>query len=308
VPIGGTVQVTAMYTDDTPTGSGSAVLTASPAVGSFTSASVSPNNGETVTPAGATVTVTEDADTVAASKTVVATFQCSIPGATTFNIAHGGTISPQSVTLICGDGSNLYNYNYYGGYPYGTGAYPYTQYPYNNTTTYTTAMGLTVTASPASVSCTSPSSISVLVKDQLGNIAPNGTSVTVSASTGTVNPNVISTSGGYATTTFIAPDNSNGTATVTATSGTGTGYATVAFSCTSPSAVTVPATTYQPPVAPPSYYPSGPVTIAPPNTGDAGLAQSSNSTTTTGIALVAMSVVGLAGAGVWTLRHQRTER
>jgi hypothetical protein len=80
-----------------------------------------------------------------------------------------------------------------------------------------------------------------------------------------VSPNVVSTAGGYATTTFAAPASSNGTATVTATSGTGTGYATVAFTCTS-----APTTA---PVYPPAAYPVSPSVITPPNTGDAGLVQ-----------------------------------
>jgi hypothetical protein len=107
------------------------------------------------------------------------------------------------------------------------------------------------------------------VKDANGNLAPNGTSVTVSASSGTISPNVVSTSGGYATTTFTAPNNSNGTATVTASSGQGTGYATVAFSCTA-AVTTAPAAPVFPsaPVSPPAI---GPSFIIPPNTGDAGL-------------------------------------
>jgi hypothetical protein len=108
------------------------------------------------------------------------------------------------------------------------------------------------------------------VKDANGNLAPNGTSVTVSASSGTISPNVVSTSGGYATTTFTAPNNSNGTATVTASSGQGTGYATVAFSCTTTTTTTSSAAPVFPsaPVSPPAI---GPSFIIPPNTGDAGL-------------------------------------
>jgi hypothetical protein len=109
------------------------------------------------------------------------------------------------------------------------------------------------------------------VKDANGNLAPNGTSVTVSASSGTISPNVVSTSGGYATTTFTAPNNANGTATVTASSGQGTGFATVAFSCTATTTTTSPAAPVFPsaPVSPPAI---GPSFILPPNTGDAGLA------------------------------------
>jgi len=309
VPMNGSTVVQAIYTDDTPTGSGNAVLSATVPIGTFLAgANVSVNNGEVVTVAGSTVTVTEDADTLAASKTLTATFQCTQPGLTTFTISHGGTTSPQSVSLICGD--NLAGqYPFYPGYPtygYGTGGY-YPGFP-TNTTTYNTAQGVTVSASPASTTCTSPSTISVTVKDINGNLAPNGTSVTVSASTGTVSPNVVSTSGGYATTTFVAPGNANGTATVTATSGTGTGYATVAFSCTGATTSTAPATTapvYAPPAAYPTY--TGPAVISPPNTGDAGLASTASTGTTAGIALVALSVIGLS-AGAYSLRRQRNER
>jgi len=262
-----------MYTDDTPAGSTSAVLSASPAIGSFLAgALVTPSNGEVVTVSGASVTVSEDGDTIASSKSVIATFQCTQPGITRFTISHGGIVSPLSVSLVCGDvyGSQFPYYPYNPGYP--TSGYP-SGYPGSLPIypAYNTAAAVTVSASPASTVCTSPSSISVTVKDATGNIAPDGTSVTVSASTGTVSPNVVSTAGGYATTTFAAPANSNGTATVTASSGTGTGYATVAFTCTTAAAAPVsPAS----PVYPPAVaYPIGPSIITPPNTGDAGLVQ-----------------------------------
>jgi hypothetical protein len=302
IPIGGSTVVTGMYTDDTPAGSGSAVLTGTPAIGTFLAgASVTPTNGETVTPSGATVTVTEDADTLATAKTVSATFQCTTPGLATFTIAHGSQTSSQSVTLLCGDYGGQYGGypgGYYGGYP---GAYN-PQYP-SGYPTYTTASNLTVSASPASTTCASTSSISIAVKDAAGNMAPDGTSVTVSASTGTISPNVVSTSGGNASTTFSAPGSSNGTATVTATSGQGTGYATVAFSCTGGS--TSPAS----PVYPPTDYPiyTGPAVIMPPNTGDAGLADNARTSSYAGLALVTLSVIGV-GAGAYSLRHQRIER
>jgi len=268
LPLNGTTVVTGMYTDDTPAGSGNAVLSASPATGSFLAgALVTPANGEVVTVSGATVTVTEDADTLATPKSVIATFQCTIPGLTTFTISHGGVTSAQSVTLLCGDVYGTQFPGYYPGAGYPTGGYPGYQPVLPG---YSTAAAVTVSASPASTTCTSPSSISVTVKDVNGNLAPNGTSVTVSASTGTVSPNVMTTTGGYATTTFAAPASSNGTATVTATSGTGTGYATVAFTCTS----AAPSTSTTSPVYPPAVsYPVGPSVITPPNTGDAGLVE-----------------------------------
>jgi len=272
VALNGTTVVTGMYTDDTPAGSGAATLSANPVIGTFLSgATVTPAAGdgvETVTVSGATVTVTEDADTLATVKTITATFQCTVAGATTFTISHGGTTSPQSVTLICGNYNGQYpGYPGYGyGYPGYTGGYPNSGYYPGTYPTYGTAAAVTVSASPASTTCSNPASISVTVKDANGNIAPDGTSVTVSASSGTVSPNVVSTAGGYATTTFAAPGNSNGTATVTATSGTGTGYATVAFTCTG-------ASTTSPVYPPAAAYPIGPSVILPPNTGDAGLVQ-----------------------------------
>lgn len=301
VPLNGTTVVTAIYTDDTPAGSGSAVLTASPAIGTFLAGgTVIPANGETITPSGATLTVSEDADTLAAQKTVSATFQCTTPGLATFTIAHGGVTSTPSVSLIC-DGVGAGYSGYGGGYPY-YGGYPgYNGYNNGYPSNYTTATNVVVSASPASTTCSSPSSISVTVKDANGNIAPDGTSVTVSASTGTISPNVVSTSGGYATTSFAAPANSNGTATVTATSGQGTGYATVAFTCTGAS--TAPASPVYPPTYP-SY--TGPAVIQPPNTGDAGLAGNSRNSYA-GLALVTLSVIGF-GAGAYSLRRQRTER
>jgi len=300
--LNGSTVITGMYTDDTPAGSGSAVLAVSPAIGTFLSgATVTPANGEIVTVSGATITVTEDADTLATPKTVIGTFQCTIPGVATATISHGGVTSPQSVTLICAGGGFIPGgYGFFGGFPYSQ--YPTSVYP----TTYSAATNVTVSASPASTTCTSPSSISVTVKDANGNLAPNGTSVTVSASTGTVSPNVVSTSGGYATTTFTAPNNSNGTATVTASSGQGTGYATVSFSCTSAAPITsAPAAPVFPPAVQPTF--AGPSIILPPNTGDAGLAAQGHTTSYAGLALVTLTVIGL-GAGVYSLRRQRIER
>jgi hypothetical protein len=309
IPLNTSTVVTAMYVDDTPAGSGSAVLSSTAAIGTFAAgATVTPAAGdgvEVVTVSGNTVSVTEDLDTLATNKTITATFLCTIPGATTFTITHGGITSTPSVILYCGDPSQVGGYQ--GGYyPGGYGAgypgagYPNTQYPL-----YGTTSAVTVSASPSTTQCTDPATISISVRDAAGNMAPNGTSVTVSASTGTVSPNVASTSGGMATATFTAPANSNGVATVTATSGTGTGYATVSFSCTSAS-TTAPAS---PVYLPPNYssYPQGPVSIMPPNTGDAGLAQNASSTTTAGYALVALSVIGLTAGGL-TLARQRAER
>jgi len=306
VVVGGSTVVQAIYTDDTPAGSGSAVLTVSPLIGTFTGATVTPaaNDGfETVGVLPATVTVTEDGNTLADVKTIAATFQCQTPGAATFTISHGAPpASPQSVVLYCGASGQ---YPGYGGYPQ-YGGYPgggYPQYPNGTIPTYGTATSVTVSASPASTTCTSPSNISVTLKDANGNIAPDGTSVTVSASTGTISPNVVSTSGGYATTTFTAPGNANGTATVTATSGQGTGFATVSFTCTG--VTTSPASPVYPPAAYPPY--AGPSVILPPNTGDAGLADNARSSTYAGLALVTLSVIGL-GAGAYSLRHQHIER
>jgi len=299
VPLNGTTVVTAMYNDDLPTGGLTATLTASPAIGTFLNgATVTPAAGdgaEVLTVSGATVSVTDDLDTVATVKTIVATFQCTTPGLTSFTITHS-TASAQSVALLCGSvyGSQYPSYpGYYPGYQ--SGGYQPGVLP-----AYGTAAAVTVSASPASTTCSSPSSISVTVKDVNGNIAPDGTSVTVSASTGTISPNVVSTSGGYATTTFSAPASSNGTATVTATSGTGTGYATVAFTCSS-SSTTAPA------YVPPAAYPQYPSVILPPNTGDAGLAANASNNTTAGIVLVALSVIGLS-AGGYSLLRQRNER
>jgi len=305
-----TTGITAIYNDDTLAGSGSAVLAVSPAIGTFLAGgTVTPANGEVVTVSGATVTVTEDADTLPMTKQINAVFQCTIPGIATATLTHGtggGQTSPQSVTIICAGGG------FNPGTPYGFfGGFPYAQYPGYPTNTYptsfSTATNVTVSASPASTTCTSPSTISVTLKDANGILSPDGTSVTVSASTGTVSPNVVSTIGGYATTTFMAPNNSNGTATVTASSGQGTGYATVSFSCTG--AITTVPSAPAAPVFPPAVQPTfgGTSVILPPNTGDAGLAAQGHTTSYAGLALVTLSVIGL-GAGVYSLRHQRIER
>jgi len=143
VALNGTTVVTGMYTDDTPVGSGSAVLSGSPAIGNFLAgATVTPANGEVVTVAGATVTVSEDADTLPIVKTITATFQCTTPGIATFMLSHGGTTSPQSVTLICGNYAAFNpGYPIYGGYP------TYNPYPTNAYPTYSAATNVTVSAS-----------------------------------------------------------------------------------------------------------------------------------------------------------------
>jgi hypothetical protein len=309
VPINGTTVVTGVYTDDTPAGSGSAVLSANATIGVFIAgATVSPAAGdgtEIVSVSGSTITVTEDLDTLANQKTIVGTFQCLQAGVATFTLSHGGTTSPASVQLICGNG--VQNPGYPGYYP----SYPYGQYPYGGTgypTYNTTVSTVSVTASPASTTCASPSTISITVTDSTGAVMANGASVTVSASAGTVSSNVVSTSNGIATTVWTAPSNSNGVATLTATSGTATGNATISFSCTGAATTTAPSQpVYVPPTDP--YYPQavGPVSIMPPNTGDAGLVGGST-TSNAGMALVAISVIGALTAGGLTLRHQRIER
>ena len=312
VPINGTTTVTAQYNDDSPVGSGNAVLAASGALGTFLAgATVAPSEGETVTVSGTTVTVAEDADTIPEGKTITATFQCLVPGAVTFTLSHGGTTSGVSVVLICGqDFSFQQPFFPFTGFPFQQfpfQQFPTTQFPTVQFPNVATAAAVTVTASPTTLSCAGNSSISVAVRDTFGAPAANGTSVTISASTGAVAPNVVSTSGGVATTTYTAPSNSNGTATITATSGTGTGFATVTFSCAQEAVVSQPS--QQVIVPPPSVVPSLPVVsvISPPRTGDAGLLGQEQSASTLGAGLVVLSVIGLT-AGALTLRRQRTSR
>jgi hypothetical protein len=267
----GTYTITASYTDDTPAGSSSAVLSAIGGVGNFVTgtATVTPQADEVVSVSGSTVTVTEDSDTIPQTKTITATFQCVAVGTVTFTIAHGNSTSATSTVMTC----NNYGYpgypnyptypgytnGYYGGY----GSFNPLAPIYNPSTGVATQIG--VSASPASLSCGSASTVAITVRDASGNPVPDGTAVTLSASMGTIAPTTGNTSAGAISGVFTSPS-SNGTAVITAASGTASGQATVTVAC---GVASIPSA---PPSAPVYAPPALGTAIYPPNTGDAGLA------------------------------------
>jgi hypothetical protein len=300
----GLYTLTGVYTDDTPSGAGSATLQASG--GNFVtgSAVLSPLDGETVTVSGASITVTEDVDTVAETKTITASFQCTTIGTVTFTLSHGGTTSTTSAVMTCNPYNGGYpGYPQYPGYPGGPGypGYPQQQPIFNPGTI--SALG--VTASPASVTCGQAASVAVSIKDTSGNNVPDGTPVTLSTTQGTITPNTSTTSGGSAAGTFTSAA-SSGTAVITATAGGTSGQATVSVTCgsnvTSPSA---------PPSSPPPVFVPGPGTsILPPNTGDAGLLDRNASTSTrvaTAVAAALSVLIGGALVAGWTIRRERNQ-
>jgi hypothetical protein len=301
--------ITASYTDDTPAGSGTAVLSAIGGVGTFvtTGATVSPQADEVVSASGSTITVTEDSDTIPQTKTITANFQCLAVGTVTFTISHGGTTSATSSVMTCSY-SGAYTPPYTGypsgyGYPggYGYGSFNPLAPIYNNVVP-ATATQIGVSASPAAVSCGSAATVAVTVHDANGNPVPDGTAVTLTSSMGTIAPTTGNTAGGSMSGVFTSPG-SNGTAVITVSSGSASGQATVTVNC-SGAVVGSAQTSAPPPVyAPP---PSGAI-IYPPNTGDAGLAgQSSGSSRLPAALAVALMVVvgGSLAAGLSNRRAQ----
>ena len=292
----GIFQVIASYTDDSPVGITQHVLSASGGGIFVAPASVSPNAGEIVTISGTTVTVTDDADTIPQTKTITANFQCTSVTQVTFTLT-SNTSSSSSIVLTCSYVNNYPTYPTYPGYP------TYPVYPTNPGYPSYGVMSLGVSASPASLSCGSASTIAVSVRDGNGNPAPDGTAVSLSASMGTVSPTTGTTYGGSISGVFTLPS-SNGPAVITASSGSASGQATVSVSCASTASVP-PSTSAPPPVyAPPPVFGTA---IYPPNTGDAGLASTSGSSTRLPAAL-AVALTVLAGGALVGARFYRRER
>jgi len=298
--------VTASYSDDTPPGSGSAVLTAAGA-GQFATggASVIPASGEVVTVTANTVTVTEDIDTVATVKTITANFICTATGSVTFTLSHGGSASTTSNVMTC---TITGSYPLYPQYPTTGYGYPSTFNPLAPIYNASVATQLGVSASPASINCGSASSISVVVRDANGNPVPDGTTVSLSASMGTLAPTSGATyGGGYMTSTYTSPA-SGGSAVITASSGSASGQATVSVTCGS--AATQPSA--PPPYSPPPVYPVSPGTvILPPNTGDAGLVGTTHGASSALPAAFAAALAVLVGGGLlagWSYRRENQAR
>jgi hypothetical protein len=303
----GLYTITASYSDDTPVGSSSAVLTAIGAGQFITgSASVIPMSDEAITVSANTVTVSEDSDTVAQVKTITVSFQCTATGTVSFTLTHGGTASTTSTVMTCSFNGSYTGYPPYTGYPGSGGGYGYpgTFNPLAPIYSASVATQLGVSASPASLNCGSASSISVVVRDANGNPVPDGTSVSLSASMGTLAPATgVTTGGGYMTSTFTSAS-SDGAATITASSGGASGTATVSVSCAG-STAGIPS--YSPP---PVYAPPPSTIILPPNTGDAGLVGTHRASAALPAA-IATALVVLVGGGLlagWSYRRENQAR
>lgn len=154
------------------------------------------------------------------------------------------------------------------------------------------AATVTTSASPKSISCSGTSIVTIQVRDEEGDPVPPGTTVEITTTLGTVSPSSGQTTdaSGNAFVFLTAPATQGGTATVTAESGDAEGSTTVTINCGStPTATTAP---------PPTVRPGGGGVISPPNTGSAGLAGGSASTSWlafAGIGLLAAAAIGAVG-------------
>ncbi len=152
-----------------------------------------------------------------------------------------------------------------------------------------------VNASPLAISCNGTSVISVEVHDAAGNPVQTGTGVSITSTMGSINPSsgFVTGSAGTVFTFFSAPQTTGGTAIVTATAGSVSGSASVAVNC---GGVNASATST---VAPPPAVGSSSGVITPPNTGDAGLADTRHSTNAAVLAVVIAGALGcLSVAGM----------
>jgi hypothetical protein len=194
--------------------------------------------------------------------TLTAQFNCTTVGTANFNLA--GTTG----TFTCTTGT--------GGTCPGGGIF-------NPVTGGCAASGgvpstITITANPSSLQCTGSSSVafmSVTVKDAQGQNVQDGTNVTITADSGTFAPSQATTLGGTTQFIYSPASTSSGTVNIRANAGSAQGTGSVNVTCggstTTPPPSSAPVTSPPPP-------PTGPVTIQPPNTGDAGLATGTHST------------------------------
>jgi hypothetical protein len=146
------------------------------------------------------------------------------------------------------------------------------------TTTPAAAASITVSAAPTTIGCQGSAFITAVVRNAAGQNVADGIQVALSTTIGTISPATAPTLGGGVLAVLTAPANQGGVATITASVGTVTGSTTVQINCAQATATPVPATPTQPPIAPPA-------------TGDGGLAGTS-SKTYLGILLLAVSLLG----------------
>jgi len=156
---------------------------------------------------------------------------------------------------------------------------------------------ITIAANPSSLQCTGSSSVafmSVAVKDAQGQNAQDGTNVTITADSGTFAPSQATTLGGQTQFIYSPASTTSGTVNIRANAGSAQGTTSVSVTCGS--TTTAPPAPVLPPVTSPPPPPSGPVTIQPPNTGDAGLIASSDGKEWQLYAATSILVAAAAGA------------
>ena len=261
VPVGAQGAITASFY----TNAGQTVaLNASPAYAIFGTPSITPTgSGETFSGISSSTLSFISAQTI--QRTLTVGFTCSQVGTLTFNITVQGAIQGTSTQIYCGVGTGL-------------------------TPTVGPASSITVAASPTSVSCNGTAFVTVTVRNAAGGYVADGTSVTLTASMGSLSPTTATTLGGGVLAVFTAPGNQSGTATIqAAAAGTATGNASITVACQSNTPTpAAPPTIFVPPAQ------QSPGTIAPPNTGDAGLADDNGWRTYAGIAMIIVSVMASA--------------
>jgi hypothetical protein len=153
------------------------------------------------------------------------------------------------------------------------------------------ASNVTVAASPTSVGCNGTAFVTVTVRNSAGGYVADGTSVTLTASMGSLSPTTATTLGGGVLAVYTAPGGQSGSATIQASAaGAAQGSSTISVNCQ--------ATTPTPAVPPTIFVPQptastgggGGGLIAPPNTGDAGLARDDGWMAYAGIVIMAASL------------------
>jgi hypothetical protein len=141
--------------------------------------------------------------------------------------------------------------------------------------------------------------MSVSVKDAQGQNVADGTNVTISADSGTFAPSQATTLGGATQFIYSPASTSSGTVNIRANAGAAQGTTSVSVTCGG-SSVPPPSSA---PVTSPPPPPSGPVTISPPNTGDAGLATKADDNNWQLYA--AATILVATGAGALALRRTK---
>jgi adhesin/invasin len=252
--VGQTVNVTAACQSG-------AILSAAPAIGSFSTAVLS---GAAINAGGNSVTCTGGGQ-------LAATYNCTTQGATTFTLT-GATGA--SAALVCGTGQQATT--------------PSTNNPVTlvSPNTAGTNSPVSILISPETIPCGGSASISVTSSLVANAPVADGTVVNLYTTNGVIEPKTGVIKDGKFLTTLKAPMTA-GSATVNASVGGVTNWRDVKFDCglsASPigTPVAVPSipssviTSPPPPPPPPAGFPTGLPAITPPSTGDAGLKASAD--------------------------------